>query len=255
MHLAKNVRRAAVVFLASAAAAAATAQEQKAAPHWTYTGEASAKHWGDLDPAFAECKMGHHQSPINISKTEKARLDPIEFHYQESPLKVTDNGHTIQVSYAAGSFITVGGHRYNLMQFHFHHPSEEKIHGKGWPMAAHLVHADDSGKLAVVAVLLEPGMANATIQSVWDNLPKEKDAARAVDNVRVDAGNLLPQDHGYYTFAGSLTTPPCSEDVTWFVLKTPATISAAELAAFTRLYPLDARPVQPLYGRVVKETE
>ena len=122
-------------------------------------------------------------------------------------------------------------------------------------MAAHLVHADDSGKLAVVAVLLEPGMANATIQSVWDNLPKEKDAARAVDNVRVDAGNLLPQDHGYYTFAGSLTTPPCSEDVTWFVLKTPATISAAELAAFTRLYPLDARPVQPLYGRVVKETE
>jgi carbonic anhydrase len=250
-----NVHRAVVVFLLCAAAAAATAQEHKAGPHWGYTGEASPENWGGLDPAFATCKTGQHQSPIDITETEKAKLDAIDFHYQASPLKVIDNGHTIQVSYAPGSFITVGGHSYNLMQFHFHHPSEEKIRGKSSAMVAHLVHADANGKLAVVAVLLQPGSTNGTIQSVWDNLPSEKNAVHAVDSVTVNAADLLPRAHGYYTFAGSLTTPPCSEDVTWFVLKMPTTISTAELAVFAKLYPLNARPVQPLNGRVVQETD
>jgi carbonic anhydrase len=252
---AKYARLGALVFLVAASAAAAPPQEQKEGPHWTYSGKDNPGHWGDLDPAFAECKAGQHQSPIDITKTEKAKLDVIEFHYQTSPLKVTDNGHTIQVSYAPGSFITVGGHQYNLMQFHFHHPSEEKIHGKKAAMEAHLVHSDADGKLAVVAVLLQQGSANPAVRSVWQNLPKERNALHEVDNVSVNAADLVPPDHGYYTFTGSLTTPPCSEDVTWFVMKTPTTISADELAAFAKLYPHDARPTQALHGRVVKESE
>ena len=250
-----NVRLAVVVCLLAARATAAPAQESDRGPSWAYTGNESPTHWGDLDPAFQTCKVGKHQSPIDITKTEKAKLDAIEFHYHASPLKVTDNGRSLQVTYAPGSFITVGGHQYNLMQFHFHHPSEERIHGKNRAMAAHLVHSDADGKLAVVAVLLETGSPNGTIQSVWDNLPKEKNAVHAVDDVSVNASDLLPPDHGYYTFTGSLTTPPCSEDVTWFVLKAPVTISSAELETFARLYPLNARPVQALNGRVVKESE
>jgi carbonic anhydrase len=104
-------------------------------------------------------------------------------------------------------------------------------------------------------VLLEVGTANKAMQSVWDNLPKGKNSVQVVDNVSVDASDLLPANHGYYTFTGSLTTPPCSEGVTWFVLKTPTTISTSELEVFSKRYPLNARPVQPLHGRVVKESE
>jgi carbonic anhydrase len=235
----------------------ARAQENKPAPpHWTYQGgEEDPQHWGDLDTAYATCKLGRQQSPIDIRKAEKADLDPIQFNYQASPLKIIDNGHTVMVTYAPGSSITVGGHQYSLKQFHFHHPSEEKVNGKSFDMVVHLVHADAEGKLAVVAVLLNVGGSNATIHTLWDNLPKEKNIASSTDNVTVNAAQLLPTDHGYYTFAGSLTTPPCSESVTWFVLKSPLTISTDQLEAFAKVYPLNARPTQPLNDRTVRETK
>lgn len=244
-----------VVALLLMAVATPHAQESSHAPHWTYTGKEGWRHWGDLEPSFAACKLGHQQSPIDIRKTEKADLPSIQFNYQSSPLKIIDNGHTIMISYAPGSSITVGGHQYNLTQFHFHHPSEEKINGKSAVMDIHLVHADAEGKLAVVAVLLNPGSPNSSIQALWDNLPKEKDVTHSSDNVTVNAAQLLPADRGYFTFMGSLTTPPCSENVTWFVLKSPMTISREQLAAFAKLYPLDARPTQPLDGRTVRESK
>ena len=231
------------------------AQENAASPHWSYSGEEGPARWGDLAPSFSECKLGTQQSPIDIRAAKKAKLDVIEFHYQAVPLDIIDNGHTIQINYASGSYILVGQRRYDLKQFHFHHPSEEKIDGKAFDMVAHLVHSDDSGALAVVAVLLEHGEANRTIERLWKNLPGAKNVALQPPAVTIDARGLLPSGHAYYTFAGSLTTPPCSEGVTWFVLKQPTSISSQQLEAFRKVYPLSARPIQPLHGRTVEASE
>jgi carbonic anhydrase len=139
------------------------------------------------------------------------------------------------------------------VQFHFHRPSEERVNGRQYDMVAHLVHKDVDGKLAVVAVLLDRGSAQAIVQAVWNNLPLEKgDEVHA--GTRIDLSQLLPEDKRYYTYMGSLTTPPCSEGVRWFVLKTPMTLAASELTAFAKLYPMNARPTQPLNGRAVEAT-
>jgi len=219
--------------------------------HWAYEGENGPTHWGSLDPAYHACEAGTHQSPIAINDPAPKDLPAIEFSYQPTPLKVIDNGHTIQVTYAPGSFITVNDHKYELQQFHFHHPSEEEVNGRSYPLVAHLVNKDSSGRLAVVAVLLDEGKANDVIQTIWAHLPKEqgKEVARA--GLTANALNLLPDARGYYTFTGSLTTPPCTEGVTWFVFKTPSQISHDQIAQFAKHYPHNARPLQALNHRTV----
>jgi carbonic anhydrase len=224
--------------------------------NWTYGGATGPTKWGSLEKGFAECKLGQTQSPIDIpdASARKGDLASLLFNYKPSPLKVIDNGHTIQVNYTPGSFVTVADKRYELVQFHFHKPSEEKIDGKAHDMVAHLVHQGPDGKLAFIAVLLDTGKENRLITTLWDNLLKEKGKENAVDSVMINAVDLLPQNKGYYTFAGSLTTPPCSEDVTWFVLKTPVQVSADEIARFARSYPMNARPIQPVNGRDIQAT-
>ena len=232
------------------------AQEPQHPEHtWDYGDAHGPGHWGELKPEFAPCRNGHHQSPIDIRNPRKADLPPILFDYNPSSLDIIDNGHTIMINYPAGSSISVGGKKYELKQFHFHRPSEEKINGKGYDLALHLVHADKEGKLAVVAVLLEKGEENALIRELWNDIPMEKDKEQLLNNVQINPSRLLPQNRSYYTFSGSLTTPPCSEDVTWYVLKHPVTVSAAEIERFSKLYPNDARPTQPLYDRVVFESK
>jgi carbonic anhydrase len=231
-----------------------TAQEHPPQHTWDYGDSHGPSHWGDLNPEFGTCKNGHHQSPVDIRNPKPAALPPIHFEYKLSPLHIIDNGHTIMVNYSPGSFISVGDKKYALKQFHFHRPSEEKINGKGFDMTVHLVHADQDGKLAVVAVLLQEGDDNPLVHELWNDLPKEKDKEESFDNVQINLSQILPPDRGYYTFTGSLTTPPCSEDVTWFVLKNPVTISAEEIQRFSQLYRDDARPTQPLYDRVVLES-
>jgi carbonic anhydrase len=238
------------------AACLCSSQEAKPAGHgWTYVGEEGPKHWGDLKPDYKTCKLGQQQSPIDIRDAKKSELPPIQFDYKPSPLKIINNGHTIQVNYAPGSTITVGDKHYELKQFHFHHPSEEHINGKAYDMVIHLVHADSEGHLAVVAVLLKKGSVNPAIQKLWDNLPAVEGKEQAPAGVEINAAALLPQPLGYYTFAGSLTTPPCSEGVTWLVLKSPEEISAGQIEAFAKLYPHNARPIQPLNGRPVEQSE
>jgi carbonic anhydrase len=235
--------------------AAGAGQEQANPEHtWDYGASRGPSHWAELSPEFASCKNGHRQSPINIHHPQKANLPAIQFDYKPSPLNIVDNGHTIMINYNPGSFITVGDKRYELKQFHFHRPSEEKINGKGYEMTVHLVHADEKGNVAVVAVLLKKGEDNALVHTLWKDLPKEKEKIESEKDV-IDADGLLPPDHGYYMFYGSLTTPPCSEDVTWFVLKHPVSVSAAEIEQFSKLYRNDARPPQPLYGRVILESK
>jgi carbonic anhydrase len=234
----------------------AGAQEAKGAGkhEWDYGQERGPAHWGDLKTDFAACKAGRRQSPIDIRDTEKADLPAIRFAYEPSPLRIVDNGHTIMVTYGPGSSIRVGGVQYQLKQFHFHRPSEHSIHGRTYPMEVHLVHADEAGRLAVVAVLLEQGTESPLVRELWRDIPKEKEKEDFLEKVRINVADLLPADRGYYTFEGSLTTPPCSENVTWFVLKQPSHVSAGEIAEFAKLYRQDARPMQPLHGRVVRET-
>jgi carbonic anhydrase len=248
---------AAIVCLAILLAPAAQAQDAKPAHEhdWTYSGAEGPKSWGSLKPDYQTCKLGHQQSPINIKNTKKESLPPIQFDYKPAPLKIVNNGHSIQVDYAPGSFITVGDKKYQLKQFHFHHPSEEHIDGKGFDMVVHLVHADSDGKLAVVAILLEKGSANAMLAKIWDHLPKSEGPESEIPGVDVNPSAFLPSETGYYTFPGSLTTPPCSEAVTWFVLKSPSTVSKEQIEAFAKIYPHDARPIQPTNGRVIAESQ
>jgi carbonic anhydrase len=244
------------VALATTSGRARAEEAKHAQKHeWDYGRERGPQHWGDLKPEFAACKDGHRQSPIDIGTTEKADLPPIQFDYKPSPLRIVDNGHTIMVTYSPGSSIRVSDARYELKQFHFHRPSEGTIHGRTYDMEVHLVHADEAGHLAVVAVLLEQGSESPLVRELWKDVPKEKEKEELFEKVRINVADLLPEDRGYYTFEGSLTTPPCSENVTWFVLKQPFHISAGEIAEFSKLYRQDARPTQPLHGRVVQETK
>ena len=234
----------------------AAASEKSAAGHhdWSYEGEHGPAHWGDVKTDYAVCKTGKNQSPIDITSAVKADLPPIQFAYKPALLKIINNGHSIQVSYPEGSFITIGGKQYQLVQFHFHHPSEEKIKGKSFDMVAHLVHKNAEGNLAVVAVLMKKGQANAMMKTLWGHLPKEEGKEEVSTDVMIDPSALLPAQQGYYTFTGSLTTPPCSEGVMWLVLKTPVEISDDQINQFAHYYKHNARPVQPLSGRVVSES-
>jgi len=207
-----------------------------------------------LKSEYAACRLGHRQSPIDIRDAHDADLPPIHFDYKPTALKVIDNGHTIQVNYDRNSSITIGNRRYELIQFHFHHPSEEEIEGKTYDMVVHLVHRDQDGNLAVVAVLLTKGRANAMVQELWEHLPEEKKKEALIHGVEINAADLLPADRGYYSFPGSLTTPPCAEGVSWFVLRTPTEISSTEIVQFGALYPHNARPVKPLTRRTILQT-
>jgi carbonic anhydrase len=236
---------------------AAPLAEEAHHPHWSYRGSTGPAKWASLEKEFSACGLGKTQSPIDIrdSAVKRADLPSIAFDYKPSPLKIVDNGHTVQISYAPGSSITANGKRYELVQFHFHRPSEERVNGRSYAMVAHLVHKDADGKLAVVAVLLATGQENPLIKTLWTNIPKEKEKEVDAGSVTINAADLLPKDRGYYTFAGSLTTPPCSEGVTWFVLKHPTSISGEEVGRFGKLYQMNARPVQPLNGREIKASE
>lgn len=220
---------------------------------WSYSGAEGPEHWGDLDPQNTVCKLGHQQSPIDIRGAEKGEPQPIQFNYRPSPLKIINNGHSIQINYTPGSTISVAGKEYEVVQFHFHRPSEEKVQGRGYDMVAHIVHKDSDGHLAVVAVLMKTGQENPFLRSLWPHLPAVPGKEETVGNVSIDIADLLPATKGYFTFAGSLTTPPCSEGVRWFVLKSPVEVSPAQVAAFAKLYPNNARPVQPTNGRRIEE--
>jgi carbonic anhydrase len=224
---------------------------------WSYEGPKGADHWGDLDPDYATCKDGKEQSPIDIRSAEKADLPALRFEYKSGPLNIINNGYTaVRVDYAhSGDFLIVGDKRYELKQFHFHRPSEEYIHGKPYDMVLHLMHADNDGRVAGVAVLLKTGRANDTIQQLWKYMPKTASKLEEIPGVEVNPAGLLPHDTGYYMYKGSQTAPPCTEGVTWFVLKTPMEISTEQINAFAKLYPHDVRPVQPLNGRIIKESQ
>jgi carbonic anhydrase len=239
-----------------AALAAAHASTKEAGPadaHWSYSGETGPQAWGAMNSEFNKCSTGTRQSPIDIREGIAVELEPVQFDYRTTGFAVIDNGHTVQVNLAQGNAIQVLGRRYDLVQFHFHRPSEERINGRQFDMVAHLVHKDPEGRLAVVAVLLDRGSAQPIVQTIWNNLPLEKGEEQAA-RVAIDLNHLLPQDRRYYTYMGSLTTPPCSEGVLWMVMQQPVPISPEQIDIFARLYPMNARPVQAAAGRLIKQS-
>ncbi|MDO8284379.1 MAG: carbonic anhydrase family protein [Rhodoferax sp.] len=234
---------------------APTANAHGGEAHWTYEGETGPQAWGKLKPDFNLCAIGKRQSPINIEDgtTLQGPAEPVQFAYTPSNGTVVNNGHTIQVDVQGDNAITVRGSTYRLLQFHFHTPSEEQINFKRFPMVAHLVHKNNEGQLAVVAVLLQEGEANPMVDKVWTYMPLDTNDRVRMPQALLDVNGLLPKDQRYYQFMGSLTTPPCSEGVLWMVMKQPMTISAGQYKLFTQLYPNNARPVQPINGRPVRE--
>jgi carbonic anhydrase len=218
---------------------------------WAYEGPGGPAHWAQLKPEFSQCGNGSRQSPIDIRDGISVQLDPVQFDYQPSRFGVVDTGRTVQVNVADGNSIEVMGRKYKLVRFDFQHPSEERIDGRQFDMGVHLVHQDDQGRTAIVAVLLDRGAEQPVIQSVWNNLPLEKgDEVHARTNI--DLNFLLPTDRRYFTYMGSMTTPPCKEGVLWMVMKNPVAISSEQLAVFSRLYKMNARPVQAASGRLIK---
>ncbi|WP_300454477.1 carbonic anhydrase family protein [Accumulibacter sp.] len=222
-------------------------------PYWTYEGDSGPDNWSKLKPEYATCSSGKRQSPIDIRDGLRVDLEAIQFVYRPSQFRVVDNGHTVQVE-VGGSRISLLGKAYELLQFHFHRPSEERVNGKSFDMVAHLVHQAEDGRIAVLAVLFEKGLENPLIQTVWNNLPLEKNDYVTPPDLSIDVAQLLPENRSYYTYMGSLTTPPCTEGVLWLVLKQPQQISAEQLAIFGRLYRQNARPLQPSFGRIIKES-
>jgi carbonic anhydrase len=237
--------------------AAAPAGHGSGDVHWSYEGDTGPQAWGNLKPEFSLCRLGKRQSPINIDEADTLQgpAEPLQFNYQASDGSVVNNGHTIQVDVTGDNTLTVRGSVYKLLQFHFHTPSEERINYRSFAMVAHLVHRNNEGQLAVVAVLLETGVANELINRVWTHMPLDSGDRVRLPSGLIDLNALLPKDQRYYQFFGSLTTPPCTEGVLWMVLKQPTLVSRDQIRLFTQLFPNNARPVQPVNARPVRSAK
>ena len=230
------------------------------APVWHYEGAEGPANWGKLSPAFASCGEGQHQSPIDISKPSRGTTAELKTAFPPAALRIAhhehiadgiNNGHTIQINYPAADTLTLGPASYQLVQYHFHSPSEHTVDGKHFPMEMHMVHKSPGGELAVVGVLIAEGAHNAAFAPVWTNLPAQKGVETHFPSVNVDVDALLPAARTTFRYDGSLTTPPCSEGVRWIIMTTPIQLSTEQIGAFTRLIKDNNRPVQRLNGRTV----
>ncbi len=226
--------------------------------NWSYEGRTGPVMWGKLDRAYEACAKGKEQSPLDIrgAHLDKSLL-PLEFHYVAGPMTLENTGRGIVAHVDPGSFMVADGlHRYNLVELDFHHPSEHPVKGKLADMEVDLVHRSDEGKLAIVAVRLneDRGSPNALLATLWAHLPMRPGTTAKVTDL-VSAGGLLPGDRGYWTYAGSEVTPPCSEDVRWFVFQEDLSISREQLRLFAGLYKLNTRPVQDPHGRKIEASE
>jgi len=228
-------------------------------PHWAYTGAEGPSHWGSLAPAFSPCSRGQQQSPIDLTDADViwADVGALAFDYHATPLRIINNGHTIQINYAPGSILTARGKKYQIVQFHFHTPSEHARNGKLADMELHIVHQNAAKELAVVGVFLEQGSANAALAPIWQAIPADVGKEKLIGSTTVNVAELLPKARvktpPYFFYMGSLTTPPCSEGVRWLVLGQSIQLSQDQIARFRKVIPMNARPLQSLDRRFVLE--
>lgn len=217
---------------------------------WSYTGATGPTRWGSLDSSFATCGTGEHQSPIDLASPMKVGLTDLAFYYTSTAGTVVNNGHTLATTFAPGSGVVIDGVRYDLTSMHAHTPSEHAIDGTAFPMEIHLVHTDANGDLAVVALLVQEGAENPALDPIWSVASDQVDTPVASAGP-VELARLLPDDRSAYRYTGSLTTPPCTEGVSWNVIQTPITASAEQIAAFSKLFGSNNRPLQKPNGRTV----
>jgi len=230
---------------------AATPHGAEKAAHWSYTGSEGPNHWGDLSDAYIACKNGLKQSPVDIAKPVESSLKAIKFKYKATPVSVLNNGHTIQLNYEKGSSMSVNGKTYDLLQLHFHSPSENIVNGKHYPMEMHLVHkSPESGELAVIAVFLKSGNSRKALKTIWNNMPKQVGKTNH-GQAQINALRLLPGKRNYDDYSGSLTTPPCTEGVHWFVMQKAIGVTKKQVAKFVSIIGKNARPVQALHERKI----
>lgn len=228
-------------FIALGACPACARAAHASGLHWGYSGMEGPEHWADLDSENAACSAGSQQSPVNLSGTIDADLPKLTVSWTSDIGWMVNNGHTIQIDLPAGGILTRGDRRYTLLQFHFHAPSEHRVDGKAFPLEAHFVHEDkETGVLGVLAVFLTPGTANPAFAELAAMFPAAEGGKVAIPLVAPDA--FLPASLRYWLYEGSLTTPPCSENVDWMVLMDPVEVAAEDIARFTAIYPANARP-------------
>ncbi|MCP5099759.1 MAG: carbonic anhydrase family protein [Chloroflexi bacterium] len=227
--------------------------EHPAAVHWGYEGEGAPEHWADLEADYAVCGTGVEQSPIDLTNASVEELTDITFNYEETAVNILNNGHTVQINYDEGSSIEVNGTIYNLLQFHFHAPSEHAFDGSLVAAEMHLVHQSADGAYAVIGVMIQEGAENAAFAPVWAHLPAEVAEAETIDDVTVNASELIADQLTYYSYSGSFTTPPCTEGVSWFVLTAPIEMSADQISAFSHIIDDNNRPLQPLGERLLTQ--
>lgn len=233
-----------------APAAQATAADAGGSPahgEWGYSGPTGPEHWADLAEKNLTCAKGQQESPINLQAAIPAQIKKFKVQWNTLPLRVANNGHTLEVEAAHGGLLDLDGRSYELAQFHFHHPSEHLLDGRRFPLELHFVHKRADGVLAVIGVFVEEGRPNPTLQAVLDAAPHEPGKTAEAER-RVNPRALLPAG-GYFRYEGSLTTPPCSESVDWIVMSKPISASAQQIKAFSNFYPMNARPVQALNRR------
>lgn len=220
--------------------------------HWSYSGPTGPEHWAELSPEYTACGIGLNQSPIDITDTVEADLDTLNFDYHAGATSINNNGHTLQVDVAPGSWLHIGDDEFQLIQFHAHSPSEHQVNGELFPLEEHFVHQNESGALAVVSVLYRAGEFNGHIARLGAAAPTEINQPVQLD-VDITFFELYSDHDSYYRYNGSLTTPPCTEGVRWFVLKTKGHIAPEQAENFVDLIGEDARGPQPLNARIVLE--
>ena len=220
--------------------------------NWSYEGHTGPKYWGDLNKKFLMCKIGKNQSPIDINKKDliKACLKPLKLEYNSKAKYVVNNGHTIKVSINNGAYLYVDGKKFELKQFHFHTPSENTVEGKNYPMEAHLVHISKNGEIAVIGVMFKVGKENKALKKFQNSLCKTVGKEKTI-KAYLNPSELLPKNRDYYRFSGSLTTPPCTEGVRWYVYKEPVEMSKEQLKIFSDIMGKNNRPTQPINARKV----
>ncbi|MBW2244070.1 MAG: carbonic anhydrase family protein [Deltaproteobacteria bacterium] len=254
-----SVRWFAAIVLACVAPIMMLASDEQG-PHWGYGRDDGPPHWASLDPDWATCATGRAQSPVDLARAEEVDIDAparnygptsLEIAHHEHVVDVLDNGHTIQVDYDAGSTLTVSGRVYELQQYHFHAPSEHTVDGRAYPMEMHLVHRSTQGELVVMGVFIEEGAHNPAFEPVWSNFPTAAGEQRHLEHVEIDIDDLLPTQSRHFRYEGSLTTPPCSEGVRWFVLAEPVRLSDEQIRTFTDIFSHNNRPTQPTNGRTI----
>jgi len=241
-----------------AEAAQKTAQHAESQIHWGYESHNGPSTWGKLNHDWRMCLKGNQQSPIDLSGAKRQNFDGMELGFPTAHLKIIhqthvvdaiDNGHTIQINYDGGETFKIGNESYALRQYHFHSPSEHTVNGRRYPMEMHLVHLSKDKNIAVIGVFVAEGRHNEAFHKIWSNLPKKKGQEVHHENIQVDIDRLLPQNRVTYRYSGSLTTPPCSEKVRWFVYAEPIEMSREQIEAGRKIFDGNNRPIQPLNNR------